>query len=111
MKITDVLLPCIGLFLYCAVIVVCNWRLYTKAGVSGWMSVIPILSSWKWFNIAGFAGWLSLIPIANIVLYPISCFKLYRRFGLGVLLSLIGLLFPVLPKVCIAFNEYIEYDF
>ena len=64
------------------------WRLFTKAGVPGWYSLIPILNTWWMFKIAGYKGWLvfvGMIPIlgqlAALIVTMLSFYSINLRFG------------------------------
>jgi len=64
------------------------WRLFVKAGVPGWYSLIPILSQWYMFKIAGYKGWLAfvgLIPVIGqivaLIATVLSFESINRRFG------------------------------
>ena len=59
------------LLVFCALIFVANWKIFTKAGKPGWASIIPFYNLYVLFEIAGMNGWLFLLlclPIVNIVM-------------------------------------------
>ena len=114
------------------------WKVYVKAGVEGWWSIIPIANFIKLCQIAGvkalvviisfcclFAGVLvtlfvpligGLLSFAGMLVTIISVYviyvKLFRRFGLkGLLWGLCAVCMPFIGIAVIAFNPYIEYDF
>lgn len=80
------------------------WKIFVKAGRSGWASLIPIYNSYVLIKIAGKSGWwllLYFVPFVNVVAYVLIMNGLSTNFGRGggftiglVFLPLIG--FPVL---------------
>lgn len=73
----------IGLILY-IIMVVANWKIFTKAGKPGWASIIPFYNYYVLFEIAGMNGWmflLLLIPIVNIVMAIMLYLNLAKAFG------------------------------
>ena len=62
------------------------WRLFSKAGESGWKSLIPIYSAIVFQRILGRPGWwvlLMMVPVVNLAIAIIECFDLARVFGKG----------------------------
>lgn len=111
--------------------VVAYWRIFKKAGESGWKSLIPVYNSyiryrlaWRplWFWISGallacsFAlGMLplaenvastvsSIIGVAGTLIHLVSNFRLGRVFGRGVLFSLALAVFPPLFTMILGFG-------
>ena len=73
------------------------WKMFTKAGVAGWKSIIPIYNIILLFKISGESPWLILlcfIPIAN--LYPMihQPYMLAKVFGKGLGCTLALIFFP-----------------
>lgn len=62
--------------------VIAFWKLFEKAGIAGWKSIIPIYNMWLLFEMAGKPGWWSLlfigvgIPGLNFIIGPVA-FVLY----------------------------------
>jgi hypothetical protein len=51
-------------------IIIANWKIYTKAGHPGWASIIPIYNIYILLKIVGKPWWwllLMLIPLVNII--------------------------------------------
>lgn len=68
-------------------LIVANWRIFSKAGEPGWAAIIPIYNSYVLFKIAFGNGWLfllCLVPLVNIVVTIMLFFKLSKAFGHGV---------------------------
>lgn len=77
------------------ILVVANYRIFTKAGEAGWKSLIPIYNLYVLIKIAGKPGWwliLLFIPLAGVVIYLLTMIALAERFGKGLLFGL-GLFF------------------
>ncbi|MDB4335011.1 DUF5684 domain-containing protein [bacterium] len=88
----------VGAFIYVAVIllmVIANWKIYTKAGKPGWACIIPVYNLIVLLEIVGKPLWwiiLLLIPGVNIVILIIIMNLLSKSFGKGVGFTL-GLIF------------------
>ena len=105
-----VLLLVIGLVAMVAGIftIVCQWKLFKKAGKPGWASIVPIYNFVVMLDIAKLPTWniiLFLIPFANIYIM----FKLYiemaHRFGKSTAYGL-GLIFlPLIFLPMLAFGK------
>lgn len=91
--------------------VVLYWRIFQKSGHSGWIALIPFANMWVLFKIGALPGILSLIPIVNVILYVVVKWRIVRKFGMGIVMAIFGIVFPYIPLTCIAFNDLIEYDF
>lgn len=66
------------------VMIVANWKIFTKAGKKGWISLIPFYNMYTTFEVAGMNGWmflLLLIPIVNFVIIIMLYFNLAKAFG------------------------------
>ena len=66
------------------IMIVANWKIFTKAGREGWKAIIPIYNTWVLFEIAGMNGAMSLllfVPVANVVMSIICYLNLAKVFG------------------------------
>ncbi len=87
-----------GMLLYLAVVIVmiiAEWKIFTKAGKPGWAILIPIYNVIVFLEIIGKPWWwifLFMIPVLNIVFLIIALNGLSKSFGYGVGFTL-GLLF------------------
>jgi Family of unknown function (DUF5684) len=85
-------------------LIVAMWKVFTKAGQSGWASIIPIYNLYIWCKIVGRPWWwilLMLIPFVNFIVCIILCIDLAKSFGkgvgFGIGLALLGIIFfPIL---------------
>ena len=64
--------------------VICNWKIFEKAGYDGWKSLIPFYNTYIMFEMAWGKGWMmfcTFIPLIGFV-FPVIClFKLAKAFG------------------------------
>lgn len=115
------------------VIVASTWKLFTKSGVEGWKSLIPIYNQWvtiqiafsntkNWLIIApvlsffsGFTSQLDFPSVGLLLLFAASIVNIYisynfiRRFasqGMAVL----ALFFPVVIYPIVAFSSKFQYE-
>ena len=68
------------------VVIIGMWKVFTKAGQPGWMSIIPLLNFYILCKIAGRPGWwllLMLIPLVNFIIWIILSLDLAKKFGKG----------------------------
>ena len=78
-------------YIICAVVVlvlliIANWKIFTKAGEKGWKSIIPFYNLYIFTKIVDGNGWkffLLLIPIVDIVYCIILDVRLAKAFGKG----------------------------
>ena len=96
------------LLVFYALIIVANWKIFTKAGKPGWASIIPFYNLYVLFEIVGMNGWLFLllcIPIVNIVMMIMLYINLAKAFGKGTGF-IIGLIFlPNIFTLILAFGS------
>jgi hypothetical protein len=92
------------LLLFAVPAIVGLWKIFSKAGRTGWGAVVPFYNYWLIIEIVGRPGWwlvLLLIPYVNIVFLVILMIDLARSFGkstgFGVGMGLLGFVFlPIL---------------
>lgn len=66
------------------IMIVANWKIFTKAGKPGWASIVPFYNMYTLFEVAGMNGWmflLLLVPIVNIVMAIMVYINLAKAFG------------------------------
>lgn len=93
--------------------IICNWKVYKKAGKQGWETIVPIYNIIVLLEIVNLPMWyilLFLVPFANIY----ATFKIYielaKKFGQSVGFG-IGLVFlnPIFMAI-LAFNKNYVYQ-
>lgn len=92
--------------------IICHFRMFKKAGVNPWFSIIPIYSTVKLLKIANLKlSYLILlfIPVANIYALIKMKYEISLRFGGGVYMTLLYFFVPVIPLFIYAFkSEYVD---
>ncbi len=86
------------------------WKIFAKAGVEGWKSIIPIYNLYVLLQIVGRPGWwlllLYFVPIVNIVVAIILCLDLAKSFGKSTTFAIFGLvLFSLVGHLILAFGS------
>lgn len=95
-----------------AFMIVCMWKIFSKAGQPGWASIIPFYNSYVLFDIAwgnGLLFLLMLVPAANTIIAIILYVKLSQAFGYSGAFA-VGLIFlPIIfiPVLAFGNNTYI----
>ena len=93
------------------ILVTSIWKVFTKAGQSGWKCIIPFYNIYIFLKIVGKPGWwliLVLIPLVNIPILIIVSIALAKSFSKGVGFGL-GLFF--LAAVFLAFLAFGEAQY
>ncbi len=89
-------------------LIVCLWKIFTKAGHPGWASIIPIYNLYILTKIIGKPGWwviLFLVPFVNIIMAIILPFLVAKVFGQSAAFG-VGLLFlPIIFYPILAFGS------
>lgn len=98
----------IMIVLYVLFVIAC-WRIFTKAGRAGILSIIPIVNVIILVRIAGYSGWLALlylIPIVNVIFTILVALRLGKNFGKGPVFSIFLLwLFQIIGYLIIGFGD------
>jgi hypothetical protein len=100
----------IGIFL-----VVCQWKIYTKAGKPGWTSIIPIYNIVILLEIVKKPIWwlvLLMIPLVNVVIAILIMIELAKVFGKdgGFTVGLILLPYVFYPILAFGDAKYVGDD-
>jgi hypothetical protein len=86
----------VSIALFIAVVyIVAQWKIFEKAGKSGWLAIIPIVNIYILIKIVGKPDWwiiLMFIPIVNLILTIWLTNLLSKSFGKDELFT-IGLIF------------------
>lgn len=98
--------------------IICMWKVFEKAGVEGWKSIIPVYNMWCLAEISGKPGWWALvyllcfIPIVNIfasiaalVLYVIVAIELAKSFGKEPVFALLLIFLNIIGLAILAFGD------
>ena len=93
--------------------IVCNWKVFKKAGKNGWEAIIPIYNIVVLLEITKLPMWyliLFLIPVGNFVALLLIYIELAKKFGQSTAFG-IGLAFltPIFMAI-LAFNKKYVYQ-
>lgn len=96
-----------------ALFIVCQWKIYVKAGEPGWAALIPYYNIWVLMKITCNNNilWFILFIVAatSPVAAIISYIGLAKSFGKGVGTILLLIFFPIVGWPMLAFGKA-EYD-
>lgn len=87
------------------IMIIAQWKIFTKNNRPGWYSIIPLLNTWTLFEIVGIKGWWSLVPFANIVYMYIANYKLPLQMGKSNTLAILNIFFPFVVYPILAFAK------
>ena len=103
--------------LLCIFLIVCIWKIFTKAGEAGWKSIVPFYNNWTmlklfWKSEPVVPFILLFVPFANLVVLIMLYVKMARSFGKsgGFAVGLILLSFIFMPILAFGSDEYIGPD-
>ena len=96
--------------------IIAFWKIFEKADIPGWYSLIPLYHAWVLFEISGKPGWwsltvlLALIPfvgwIPYFVLSIIAMLSLAKRFGKSKVFAVVGLvIFSIVGLLILALSD------
>ena len=89
-------------------LVIAEWKIYTKAGEPGWASLIPIYNMYVLFRIIYGNGWkflLCLVPLLNIAVGIMMWIRLAQAFGKGIGFGIFTLFFPNIGTLILGFGS------
>lgn len=94
------------------VLIIANWRIFSKAGIPGWKAIIPFYNSYLMYKLTFGNGWLmfiSMIPFVGWIFSLVFLYKLCTVFGHGFGFMLGLLIFSPIFYLILAFDssEYI----
>ncbi|MEC5146882.1 DUF5684 domain-containing protein [Chitinophaga sp. 212800010-3] len=93
--------------------IICMWKIYTKAGQEGWAAIVPFYNIYILTKIVGKPWWwllLCFVPIANIVVAIWMTNLLSKSFGKSEGFT-IGLIFlGIVFYPILAFDRTITYQ-
>lgn len=91
------------------VMIIAYWKVFVKAGESGWKSIIPIYNTYTLFRIAGRNGWwilAMLVPLINIIVLITISIDLAKHFGKSGMFGFFGLfLFSIIGYLMLGFGD------
>lgn len=88
--------------------IVVMWKIFVKAGIKGWKSLIPFYNYYCLSKITFNKGWLFillLITPINFVFMLVIFYKLAKRFGKSTIFAVCSIFFPYITMQIIAFDQ------
>ena len=88
--------------------IVCQWKLFTKAGKPGWAAIVPIYNSYVLFDVIygkGIKFLLLLVPLLNIVVGIAAMIRLVHVFGKSTGFGIANLFFSIICMPILAFGD------
>ena len=97
------------------IIIIAQWKIYTKAGQPGWACLIPIYNIYILLKIIGKPWWwliLMFVPVANLIIAIWSTNLLSKRFGKDESFTIGLFLLPIIFYPILGFGkaEYIPFN-
>lgn len=97
-----------------AFLIIANWKIYTKAGLEGWYSIVPFLNVWKLGEIAfgeedAWKGLLVYIPAVGFVFSFLLYIGVARAFGKSDAFGILLIFCPIIGLPILGFSKDIEY--
>jgi len=95
----------------CLFYIISIWKIFVKANMPSWKSLIPFYNFYLWVKISGNSGWMLLlliIPIINILVYIYINNELAKKFRKGFLFGfgVTILWFIFIPILAFDSSEY-----
>ncbi len=93
----------VGLFM-----IICQWKIFEKAGKPGWAAIIPIYNVIVLLQVAGKPEWwiiLLIVPVANIIVAIITIIALAEKFDQGAGFGIGMILLPIIFYPILAFGD------
>ena len=125
---TESMIGFVGTGIFAFFVVIANWMIFKKAGISGWKSLIPVYNMYLQYKIC-WKGWIGivslilatavavmtgfgvdifiiLIPAAiSVIIQTVFCFKLAKAFGRGFIMGLILMLTAGFGRIILGFGR------
>lgn len=96
------------LLVLCVLLIIAQWKIFTKAGEAGWKSLIPIYSTYILFKVIYGNGWkflFLLVPIIDIVFGIAMWIRLAQAFGKDIVFGILTLFFPNICTLILGFGS------
>lgn len=92
----------------CIFILVCEWKIFKKAGKPGWACIIPIYNAYVLFDIIygkGIKFLLLLVPLLNIVVAIAAAIRIAHVYGKSTGFGILNLFLPIIAEPILAFGD------
>lgn len=90
------------------VMLIAYWKLFTKAGLEGWKSLIPIYNFYCIFRLVYGNGWkflLLLIPFVNLVYVFVLPYKFAKCYDASTAIAVLNIFLPIVALCILAFGD------
>ncbi len=88
--------------------IVAQWKLFTKAGEAGWKSIIPIYNGWTMCKIIYGQGWkifLTLVPVLSFIFAIAYSIRMAQVYGKGIGFGIANIFFSPITMLILAFGD------
>lgn len=89
--------------------IVAQWKVFTKAGEAGWKVLIPFYNAYTLFRIAGRNGWWFLglfVPLVNLFVTIMLSIDLAKHFGKSTVFGIVALwLFSIVGYFMLGYGD------
>lgn len=75
---------CVGIAIFYILTVIAGWKIFTKAGIAGWKSLIPIYNEYLLFKLSGIKNWFWYVLVASIALGIAAAVAGYNPYDVNV---------------------------
>lgn len=105
----------VTLFIYFAILVVvlvAQWKLFSKAGEAGWKCLIPFYNYYIFYKILYGNGWKFLflfVPVLNVIVSIAAYIRTAQVYGKGIGFGILHLFFSPITMCILAFGSA-EYE-
>ncbi len=89
-------------------LIICQWKIFVKAGKPGWAAIVPIYNAYVLFEVLygkGVKFLLMLVPLLNIVIGIAAAIRLAHVFGKSTGFGILNLFFSIICTPIIAFGD------
>ncbi|WP_022762395.1 DUF5684 domain-containing protein [Butyrivibrio sp. AD3002] len=122
------ILGIVGIGFFTLLIIIANWRIFKKAGLPGWYSIIPVYNIYLQYKLC-WEGWIGIVSLSlgvvvavmsatgvnpvviggltllSFLIQTIFCFKLAKAFGKGFFMGLVLMFTAGLGRVILGFGR------
>lgn len=90
------------------VMIIAQWKIFTKAGKPGWAAIVPFYNNWVMVEVSGLPGWyfaLLFLPVANIVATFMIYIEVAKKFGKSTGFGVASVFFPFVCLPILGFGK------
>lgn len=90
------------------VMIIAQWKIFTKAGKPGWAAIVPFYNNWVMVEVSGLPGWyfaLLFLPVANIIATFMIYIEVAKKFGKSTGFGVASVFFPFVCLPILGFGK------